>query len=465
MKTSFKALGFASAALVSGLVSALDCSNDNAKGEFKRYERGSAIIEFCPGETPAKNTLLDCSYNGIKQFVEVTGQVSANVARGSVLENVTLSEGQQCINTGGPLSVSVGAPTVGRIMNLYSESMDEIGPIANTTTRPIHLGELPLTELTTSIRILETGIKVIDLLTPFKAGGRVGLFANAGTGLDVLQLELMNNIAHIHNGTSVIAEVDDRTREGNDLYQMLKETGIIDEANLSESHVSIIYAKSTETPAHKLRIGHAALSIAEYHRTMEQRDVLIFAEGLPFHVDGEEVFTQSQRIADSVNGSVSSIQELPSELIDTTLLELETRVKLSFDLAARHIYPAIDPLKSSSEMLNARIVGEEHFSVAQAALDLLQRYKELRDIVMILGIDELSNEDKQAYTRGQKVENFLTQPLNVAEVYTNMPGRYVTLHDTIRGIQSIINGELDDIPAQAFFMVGTIDEAIQNYGN
>ncbi len=400
-----------------------------------------------------------------------------------------LRRGMAVAASGAPISVPVGTATLGRIMDVLGRPIDERGPILTEERRGIHQNAPAFDELSPSVELLETGIKVIDLVCPFAKGGKVGLFGGAGVGKTVNMLELINNIAKQHSGLSVFAGVGERTREGNDFYHEMAEAGVIQLDNLPESKVAMVFGQMNEPPGNRLRVALSGLTMAEKFRD-EGRDILFFVDNIyrytlagtevsallgrmPSAVGyqptlAEEMGKLQERITSTKAGSITSIQAVyvpADDLTDpspaTTFLHLDSTVVLSRDIAALGIYPAVDPLDSTSRQLDPQIVGEEHYAVARGVQQTLQRYKELRDIIAILGMDELSPEDKQAVSRARKIQRFLSQPFHVAEVFTGAPGKYVTLKDTIRGFKAIVEGECDALPEQAFYMVGTIDEAFE----
>ncbi len=400
-----------------------------------------------------------------------------------------LRRGMKVNNTGAPISVPVGHGTLGRIMDVLGRPIDERGPIKSDERRPIHAKAPKFDELSPSVDLLETGIKVIDLICPFAKGGKVGLFGGAGVGKTVNMLELINNIAKQHAGLSVFAGVGERTREGNDFYHEMSEAGVINLENLPESKVAMVFGQMNEPPGNRLRVALTGLTMAEYFRD-EGRDILFFVDNIyrytlagtevsallgrmPSAVGyqptlAEEMGRLQERITSTKVGSITSIQAVyvpADDLTDpspaTTFLHLDSTVVLSRDIASLGIYPAVDPLDSTSRQLDPLVVGEEHYSVARLVQATLQRYKELRDIIAILGMDELSPEDKLAVSRARKIQRFLSQPFHVAEIFTGSPGKYVSLKETIRGFKGIVNGEYDHLPEQAFYMVGTIDEAVE----
>ncbi|MCX7627281.1 MAG: F0F1 ATP synthase subunit beta [Methylophilaceae bacterium] len=400
-----------------------------------------------------------------------------------------LRRGMKVINTGNPISVPVGHGTLGRIMDVLGRPIDEQGPIQAEERRPIHQKAPKFEELSPSVELLETGIKVIDLICPFAKGGKVGLFGGAGVGKTVNMLELINNIAKQHSGLSVFAGVGERTREGNDFYHEMLEAGVVKLDNLPESKVAMVFGQMNEPPGNRLRVALTGLTMAEKFRD-EGRDILFFVDNIyrytlagtevsallgrmPSAVGyqptlAEEMGRLQERITSTKVGSITSIQAVyvpADDLTDpspaTTFLHLDSTVVLSRDIAALGIYPAVDPLDSTSRQLDPLVVGEEHYSVARSVQATLQRYKELRDIIAILGMDELSPEDKLVVARARKIQRFLSQPFHVAEVFTGTPGKYVPLKETIKGFKAIVNGEYDHLPEQAFYMVGGIEEAVE----
>lgn len=396
-------------------------------------------------------------------------------------------------STGNPISVPVGKKTLGRIMNVLGEAIDEKGDIGEDERWSIHRKAPTYDELAASNELLETGIKVIDLVCPFAKGGKVGLFGGAGVGKTVNMMELINNIATQHSGLSVFAGVGERTREGNDFYYEMQEAGVVNVENPSDSKVAMVYGQMNEPPGNRLRVALTGLTMAEYFRD-EGRDVLLFIDNIyRYTLAGTEVSALlgrmpsavgyqptlasemgalQERITSTKTGSITSIQAVyvpADDLTDpspaTTFAHLDATVVLSRQIAELGIYPAIDPLDSSSRQLDPLVVGEEHYEVARGVQGLLQRYKELKDIIAILGMDELSEEDKLAVSRARKIQRFLSQPFFVAEVFTGSPGKYVSLKDTISSFKGLLAGEYDHLPEQAFYMVGSIDEAIEKAKN
>jgi F-type H+-transporting ATPase subunit beta len=428
--------------------------------------------------------------DGADLVLEVQQQLGDGTVRAIALgSSEGLKRGLVCKNTGKPISVPVGKGTLGRIMNVLGDPIDEVGPVKADTRWAIHRAAPTYEDQAGSTELLETGIKVIDLLCPFAKGGKVGLFGGAGVGKTVNMMELINNIAKAHSGLSVFAGVGERTREGNDFYHEMAESGVVKLDNLSESKVSMVYGQMNEPPGNRLRVALTGLTIAESFRD-EGRDVLFFVDNIyrytlagtevsallgrmPSAVGyqptlAEEMGRLQERITSTKVGSITSIQAVyvpADDLTDpspaTTFAHLDATVVLSRDIASLGIYPAVDPLDSTSRQVDPNVVGEDHYTTTRAVQATLQRYKELRDIIAILGMDELSPEDKLAVARARKIQRFLSQPFHVAEVFTGTPGKYVPLKETIRGFKMIVNGECDALPEQAFYMVGTIDEAFE----
>ncbi|MFL9609615.1 F0F1 ATP synthase subunit beta [Methylobacillus sp. Pita2] len=415
--------------------------------------------------------------------LEVQQQLGDGVVRAIAMGSSDgLSRGMKVKNTGSQIQVPVGHGTLGRIMDVLGRPIDEAGPIEADEKRSIHQKAPTFEELSPSVDLLETGIKVIDLVCPFAKGGKVGLFGGAGVGKTVNMMELINNIAKQHSGLSVFAGVGERTREGNDFYHEMKDSNVLDK-------VGMVFGQMNEPPGNRLRVALTGLTMAERFRD-EGRDILFFVDNIyrytlagtevsallgrmPSAVGyqptlAEEMGRLQERITSTKVGSITSIQAVyvpADDLTDpspaTTFLHLDSTVVLSRDIAALGIYPAVDPLDSTSRQLDPQIVGEEHYSVARSVQSTLQRYKELRDIIAILGMDELSPEDKLTVARARKIQRFLSQPFHVAEVFTGAPGKYVTLKDTIKGFKAIVAGEYDHLPEQAFYMVGAIEEAVE----
>ncbi len=422
--------------------------------------------------------------------LEVQQQLGDGVARTIAMgSSEGLKRGLKVKNTGAPISVPVGKGTLGRIMNVLGEPVDEAGPVQAEVHWAIHRKAPSYEEQSGSTDLLETGIKVIDLLCPFAKGGKVGLFGGAGVGKTVNMLELINNIAKEHSGLSVFAGVGERTREGNDFYHEMAESGVINLKNLNESKVAMVYGQMNEPPGNRLRVALTGLTMAEYFRD-EGRDILFFVDNIyrytlagtevsallgrmPSAVGyqptlAEEMGVLQERITSTKKGSITSVQAVyvpADDLTDpspaTTFAHLDATVVLSRDIASLGIYPAVDPLDSTSRQLDPNVIGQEHYDTARGVQAVLQRYKELKDIIAILGMDELSEEDKLVVQRARKIQRFLSQPFSVAEVFTGSPGKYVPLKETIRGFKGIVNGDYDPLPEQAFYMVGSIDEAVE----
>lgn len=412
--------------------------------------------------------------------LEVQQQLGDGIVRTIAMGSTDgLRRGFAVANTGAPISVPVGQKTLGRIMNVLGEPVDEAGPIGAETSWPIHRPAPSFAEQASSVELLETGIKVIDLICPFAKGGKVGLFGGAGVGKTVMLMELIRNIAAEHSGFSVFAGVGERTREGNDFYHEMKESNVLQK-------VALVYGQMNEPPGNRLRVALTGLTMAEYFRD-EGRDVLLFIDNIyrytlagtevsallgrmPSAVGyqptlAEEMGALQERITSTKTGSITSIQAVyvpADDLTDpspaTTFAHLDATIVLSRQIAELGVYPAVDPLDSTSRQLDPLVIGQDHYDVARAVQGTLQRYKELKDIIAILGMDELSEDDKLIVSRARKIQQFLSQPFYVAEVFTGSPGKYVSLKDNIRGFKAIINGELDHIPEQAFYMVGNLDE-------
>jgi F-type H+-transporting ATPase subunit beta len=428
--------------------------------------------------------------DGTSTIVEVQQLLGDNKIRAVSMRSTDgLRRGVEAIDLGAPITVPVGIGTLGRIFNVIGEPVDEQGDVLSDESLPIHRDAPAFTELEVKPSIFETGIKVVDLLAPYRRGGKIGLFGGAGVGKTVLIMELINNIAKAHGGVSVFGGVGERTREGNDLYEEMKESGVINEKNFSESKVALVYGQMNEPPGARMRVGLTALTMAEYFRDVNKQDVLLFIDNIfRFTQAGSEVSALlgrmpsavgyqptlatemgalQERITSTTQGSITSIQAVyvpADDLTDpapaTTFAHLDATTVLSRNLAAKGIYPAVDPLDSTSTMLQPGIVSEIHYEMAETVKETLQRYKELQDIIAILGIDELSEEDRLTVARARKVERFLSQPFFVAEIFTGSPGKYVSLEETLKGFTMVLSGELDDLPEQAFYLVGNIDEAI-----
>ncbi len=447
-------------------------------------------VEFENGEMPAIYNALECQNDGKKLILEVALHIGEKTVRTIAMDSTDgLTRGAKVVDTGRPISVPVGEATLGRIMNVIGEPIDEKGEIVCSELYPIHASAPLLVDQATDTEILETGIKVIDLLAPYSKGGKIGLFGGAGVGKTVLIMELINNVAKAHSGYSVFAGVGERTREGNDLYHEMIDSGVIDIKNFKNSKVALVYGQMNEPPGARARVALTGLTQAEYFRDKEGRDVLFFIDNIfRFTQAGSEVSAllgripsavgyqptlatemgaMQERITSTKNGSITSVQAIyvpADDLTDpapaTSFAHLDATTVLSRQIAEIGIYPAVDPLDSTSRILDPRIVGDEHYQVAREVQKILQAYKSLQDIIAILGMDELSEEDKLTVARARKIQRFLSQPFHVAEVFTGAPGKLVSLKDTISGFKAICAGELDYLPESAFYMVGNIEEAI-----
>ncbi|MFL2502518.1 MAG: F0F1 ATP synthase subunit beta [Luminiphilus sp.] len=445
-------------------------------------------VEFPRDSVPQVYDALMVGDKGLT--LEVQQQLGDGVVRAIAMgPSEGVSRGLNVENTGAPISVPVGTETLGRIMDVLGNPIDEKGPIGEKERASIHRPAPTYEELAASDELLETGIKVIDLVCPFAKGGKVGLFGGAGVGKTVNMMELINNIATEHSGLSVFAGVGERTREGNDFYYEMQESGVVNVEEMDKSKVAMVYGQMNEPPGNRLRVALTGLTMAEQFRD-EGRDVLLFVDNIyrytlagtevsallgrmPSAVGyqptlAEEMGVLQERITSTKTGSITSIQAVyvpADDLTDpspaTTFAHLDSTVVLSRDIAAKGIYPAVDPLDSTSRQLDPLIIGQEHYEVARGVQSVLQRYKELKDIIAILGMDELSEEDKLIVSRARKIERFLSQPFHVAEVFTGSPGIYVSLKDTIAGFKGILAGEFDQLPEQAFYMVGSIEQAVE----
>jgi F-type H+-transporting ATPase subunit beta len=456
---------------------------------------GAVVDVQFDGELPAILSALETTVNGNRLVLEVAQHLGENTVRTIAMDATDgCVRGQTVTDTGGQIRVPVGPATLGRIMNVIGEPIDERGPIDQTNTAPIHAPAPEFVDQSTESAILVTGIKVIDLLAPYAKGGKIGLFGGAGVGKTVLIQELINNIAKGHGGTSVFAGVGERTREGNDLYHEFLEAGVIasdaDGNAISEgSKVALVYGQMNEPPGARARVALSGLTIAEYFRDVEGQDVLFFVDNIfRFTQAGSEVSALLGRIPSAVGyqptlstdmgqlqeritstnkGSITSVQAIyvpADDLTDpapaTSFAHLDATTVLSRAISELGIYPAVDPLDSTSRVLEPRIVGEEHYAVARSVQEILQKYKSLQDIIAILGMDELSEEDKLTVSRARKIQRFLSQPFHVAEIFTGSPGVFVSVEDTIKGFKAVVNGEYDHLPEAAFYMVGTIEDAV-----
>ncbi|MBM5781861.1 MAG: F0F1 ATP synthase subunit beta [Pelagibacterales bacterium] len=460
------------------------------KGKITQVISAVVDVEFENGQMPAIYNALECVNNGKKLILEVALHVGERTVRTIAMDSTDgLTRGLEVVDTGKPISVPVGEATLGRIMNVIGEPIDEKGVIESKELFPIHAAAPELVDQATETEILVTGIKVIDLLAPYAKGGKIGLFGGAGVGKTVLIMELINNVAKAHSGYSVFAGVGERTREGNDLYHEMMDSGVIDINNLKNSKVALVYGQMNEPPGARARVALTGLTQAEYFRDKEGRDVLFFVDNVfRFTQAGSEVSAllgripsavgyqptlatemgaMQERITSTKNGSITSVQAIyvpADDLTDpapaTSFSHLDATTVLSRQIAEIGIYPAVDPLDSTSRILDPRIVGQEHYDVAREVQKILQAYKSLQDIIAILGMDELSEEDKLTVARARKIQRFLSQPFHVAEVFTGAPGKWVALKDTINSFKEICSGKYDHLPEAAFYMVGGIDEAI-----
>lgn len=442
-------------------------------------------VEFQSGELPEiYNALRITKDDGTDVVVEVQQMLGSNKVRTVAMSTTDgLRRGMKVVDTKDSIKIPVGKPILGRILNVIGEPVDEMGAVDTQDYLPIHRESPKFVDQNTSIEVLETGIKAIDLIQPFQKGGKIGLFGGAGVGKTVLIMELIHNIAMEHSGVSVFGGVGERTREGNDLWNEFKEGGVLDK-------VALIYGQMNEPPGARMRVGLSALTAAEYFRDTAKQDVLLFIDNIfRFTQAGSEVSALlgrmpsavgyqptlatemgelQERITSTKDGSITSVQAIyvpADDLTDpapaTTFSHLDASTVLSRQIASLGIYPALDPLSSNSRILDPNIIGEEHYSITRRVLEILQKYKELQDIIAILGMDELSEEDKETVNRARKIQRFLSQPFFVAEKFSGIAGKYVKLEDTIRGFKEIIEGKHDSLPEQAFYMVGTIEEAVE----
>jgi F-type H+-transporting ATPase subunit beta len=471
-------------------------ANTTVNGKVTQVMGPVIDVEFPPGALPEINTALRVTNPNISKeefnlVIEVALHLGENSVRCIAMDSTDgMARGVAVRNTGAPISMPVGKGTLGRILNVIGEPVDGMGPVKATEYHPIHRLPPVFTDLEVQAKQLVTGIKVIDLLTPYLRGGKIGLFGGAGVGKTVLLMELIANVAKKQGGFSVFAGVGERTREGNDLYTEFKETNIIDEHNLENSKTVLVYGQMNEPPGARARVALSGLTIAEYFRDVEGRDVLFFVDNIfRFTQAGSEVSAllgripsavgyqptlatemgqMQERITSTKKGSVTSVQAIyvpADDLTDpapaTTFAHIDATTTLNRKLTELGIYPAVDPLDSTSRILDAQIVGEEHYNTARRTQQILQKYKELQDIIAILGMDELSDEDKMTVARARKIQKFLSQPFSVAQIFTGAEGKYVELKDTIESFKQILDGKHDDLPEQAFYMVGGIDEAIE----
>jgi len=457
------------------------------KGKITQVIGAVVDVKF-DGELPEILTALECKNGDNRLVLEVAQHLGETTVRTIAMDATEgLKRGDEVINTNAPIQVPVGPETLGRIINVIGEPIDERGEVKTKESWPIHRAAPEFNDQSTETEILVTGIKVVDLLAPYAKGGKIGLFGGAGVGKTVLIQELINNIAKEHGGVSVFGGVGERTREGNDLYEEFKESGVINSEDLTKSKVALCFGQMNEPPGARMRVGLSALTMAEHFRDVNKQDVLLFIDNIFRFVQagsevsallgrmpsavgyqptlGTDVGELQERITSTLEGSITSIQAVyvpADDLTDpapaTTFAHLDATTVLARALAAKGIYPAVDPLDSTSTMLQPSVVGDEHYRTARAVQSTLQRYKELQDIIAILGLDELSEEDRKTVDRARKIEKFLSQPFFVAEIFTGMSGKYVKLEDTIKGFNMILSGELDQLPEQAFYLVGSIDE-------
>ena len=456
---------------------------------------GPAVdIEFPGGELPKIYNAVRITSEGfdVPEPINVTCEVQQFIGEGRVRTIAMqptdgMVRGMPVVDTGGPVTVPVGPQVLGRVLNVLGEPVDQRGPVETEQRLPIHRDAPSLEDQSTESEMLETGIKVIDLIEPYLKGGKIGLFGGAGVGKTVIIMELINNIALQHGGVSVFAGVGERTREGNDLWLEMQESGVVDPDDYMKSKIALIYGQMTEPPGARLRVGLTGLTVAEYFRDVEGQDTLLFIDNIfRFTQAGSEVSALlgrmpsavsyqpnlasemgalEERITSTKNGSITSVQAIYVPADDytdpapaTTFAHLDATTNLSREIASLGIYPAVDPLTSTSRILDPNIVGDAHYNISQAVKRVLQRNKELQDIIAILGVEELSEDDKLIVSRARKIQRFLSQPFHVAEQFTGVKGRYVKISETIRGFKEIVEGNLDELPEQAFYMVGTIDE-------
>jgi len=461
--------------------------SEKAKGRINQVLGNVIDVEFRNGSLPPIFSALRVSNPALGDkpgnlVLEVAAHLGEKTVRCIAMDaSEGLVRGMEVTDTGGPISVPVGPVTLGRIMNVIGEPVDEAGPISSDKTSPIHRDAPAFADQATEVEILETGIKVVDLICPYSRGGKIGLFGGAGVGKTITILELINNVAKQHGGVSVFAGVGERSREGNDLYRELKESGVL-------AKTALVYGQMNEPPGARARVALTGVTVAEYFRDDEGKDVLLFIDNIFRFVQansevsallgrmpsavgyqptlGTDLGELEERITTTKKGSITSVQAIFVPADDytdpapaTTFAHLDASTNLERKVFEKGIYPAVDPLASTSRILDPQIVGEEHYNVARRVQAILQRYKDLQDIIAILGMDELSPEDRTVVSRARRIERFLSQPMFVAEVFTNTPGAYVPRKETVRGFAEILDGKCDDMPEQAFYMVGTIDDA------
>jgi F-type H+-transporting ATPase subunit beta len=471
----------------------------NVVGKVIQVAGPAVDIEFQEGEIPVIRTAIRITSEGFKVpepisiICEVAQHIGESRVRTIALEPTEgLVRGMRAESLGQPVTVPVGKETLGRVMNVIGEPVDKMGPVNTAKRNPIHRQAPLFEEQSTELQMFETGIKVIDLLEPYLRGGKIGLFGGAGVGKTVVIQELISNLATKHGGVSVFAGVGERTREGNDLWLEFQEAGVIDPHDFTKSKCALIYGQMTEPPGARLRVALTALTVAEYFRDEENQDVLLFVDNIfRFTQAGSEVSALlgrmpsavgyqpnlasemgdlQERITSTKNGSITSVQAIYVPADDytdpapaTTFAHLDATTNLSRSISEMGIYPAVDPLASTSRILDPRIIGEEHYNTAQQVKQILQRYKDLQDIIAILGVDELSDEDKSTVARARKIQRFLSQPFNVAEAFTGRKGKYVKVADTVRSFKEVVEGKHDEIPEQAFYMQGSIDDVLETY--
>jgi len=467
------------------------------EGKVVQVSGPAVDIQFREDQIPVIYTAIHITSEGfdVPAPVDVIAEVAQHIGEGRV-RTIALQptdgmvRGMRAVSLGGPVSVPVGKETLGRVLNVIGEPVDNMGPVNAKLRWPIHRPAPSFDDQSTESQMFETGIKVIDLLEPYLRGGKIGLFGGAGVGKTVIIQELINNIAMKHGGVSVFAGVGERTREGNDLWLEMQESGVVDPHDYTKSKCALIFGQMTEPPGARLRVGLTGLTVAEYFRDVEKQDVLLFIDNIfRFTQAGSEVSALlgrmpsavgyqpnlasemgdlQERITSTKNGSITSVQAIYVPADDytdpapaTTFAHLDATTNLTRALVEQGIYPAVDPLASTSRILDPRVVGEDHYNTAQAVKQILQRYKDLQDIIAILGIDELSEEDKQIVARARKIQRFLSQPFHVAEQFTGRAGKYVKLADTVRSFQEVVAGKYDEIPEQAFYMQGSIEDVLE----
>ncbi|HXE14691.1 MAG TPA: F0F1 ATP synthase subunit beta [Bryobacteraceae bacterium] len=475
----------------------MPAANALTEGNVIQVAGPAVDIQFPEGQIPDLNNAIRITSEGfnVPEPINIIAEVAQHIGEGRVRTIAMqptdgLVRGMKAIDTGAPILVPVGKQTLGRVMNVLGEPVDEVGPIETDKRYPIHRLAPSFEEQATGQQMFETGIKVVDLLEPYLRGGKIGLFGGAGVGKTVIIQELINNIAMKHGGVSVFAGVGERTREGNDLWLEMQEAGIVHPRDWQKSKVALIYGQMTEPPGARLRVGLTGLTVAEYFRDEEGQDVLLFIDNIfRFTQAGSEVSALlgrmpsavgyqpnlasemgdlQERITSTKRGSITSVQAIYVPADDytdpapaTTFAHLDATTNLSRSISEMGIYPAVDPLASTSRILDPNILGDEHYNTAQRVKQLLQRYKDLQDIIAILGIDELSDEDKQTVARARRIQQFLSQPFHVAEQFTGRAGKYVKLADTVRSFKEIVDGKHDHLPEQAFYMQGTIDDVLE----